>query len=118
MHVRTLVTLSATLIMALTLSGCGTQKFGERKLNSRYVYALSSVTPMQNVSASAQTTSFGLSCGFSRQQYEAVYDDALSQVPGANILLDYNTDYETLFFPLICFNKVNVSGLAAQADVR
>jgi hypothetical protein len=118
MHVRTLTSLSATVMIALTLSGCGTQKYGNESLNSRYVHSVSTVTPMKNVSASAKTTSFGLTCGFSREQYEAVYDEALSQVPGANILLDYTTDYETTFFPLICFNKVTVTGLAAQADVE
>jgi hypothetical protein len=106
---------SAT-VMALV--GCGTIKFGDRKLNSRYVYAESVVTPSRNVSVSAQHTSFGLRCGFTTEQYEAAYDEALAQVEGANVLLDYTTDYDILYFPLVCFNKLKLSGLAAQAQVR
>jgi hypothetical protein len=114
-----LATISVTFAVALALTGCGVMRFGDKKLNSRYVYARSEVTPLRNVATTVETTRFGLTCGFSTAEYEAAYDEALSQVADANILLDYTTDYEILyFFPFICRNKLQVSGLAARADVR
>ena len=86
----------AAAMMAITISGCGTIKFGDKKLNSRYVYAQSAVTPIRNVSASAEHTKFGLGCGLTREQYDAVYDAALAEAEGANVLADYTTDYNVL----------------------
>jgi hypothetical protein len=99
------------------VSGC-TSKVGDRKLNSRYVYAQSTVTPLRNVTASASHSKVGLSCGFTREEYETVYDAALAQDPSANVLLDYSITYDTTVLPFFCITELTISGLAAVADVR
>jgi hypothetical protein len=116
------LTLSVTfgLLAALfvtSLAAC-TSKFGDRKLNSRYVYAQSTVTPLRNVTASGTTRGLGFTCGFTREEFEKVYDEALAQDPNANILLDYFVTYETMLLPFYCTSDLTVSGLAAMAEVR
>jgi hypothetical protein len=106
------------LIAALGFAAGCTNKVGDRKLNSRYVYAQSTVTPLRNVTASASHTKFFISCGFTREEYESVYDEALAQDPSANVLLDYSVTYSTTILPFICMTDLTISGLAAVADVR
>jgi hypothetical protein len=108
-----------TLFIVAPMAGC-TSEFGNRILNSRYVYEeYSKVTPQGNVAAAAENTGF-MTCGFTREDYEAVYDEALAQAPDANVLLNYYVTSETTLLPIIpvCFNKLTVSGLAATAEVR
>jgi hypothetical protein len=104
--------------MMTMLQGCGTLNVGDQQLNDRYVYARSQVTPIRNVSASGDHTSYGLVCGFSREAHDSVYDKALSQAEGANLLLNVTTNYKTVYFPFICFNTLTISGLAAHSEVR
>lgn len=88
-------------------------------LNSRYVYAKGSVTPLRNVSARKKITGF-IGCGFSREQFNEVYDEALAQDPAANILIDYSVTYKKILFPIIfiCTNELVISGLAAHAEIE
>jgi hypothetical protein len=104
-------------LLVTSFTAC-TSKFGDRKLNSRYVYAQSTVTPLRNVSASGTTRGFGIACGFTREEFERVYDEALAQDPTANILLDYFVTYETMILPFYCTSELTISGLAAMAEVR
>jgi hypothetical protein len=118
---RTL-TIKATLYLLIGLCSTSliacTSKFGDRKLNSRYVYAQSTVTPLRNVTASGITRGLGFTCGFTREEFEEVYDEALAQDPSANILLDYFVTYETTLLPFYCSSELTISGLAAMAEVR
>ncbi|MEL7470467.1 MAG: hypothetical protein AAFN27_18575 [Pseudomonadota bacterium] len=107
------------VLIATVLVGACSQKVGDRQLNSRFVYAESDVTPLQNTSASKELTGI-LNCSFSRTQFNEVYDEALGKVTGANVLLDYDVTYTTTIFPIIpiCTNELVISGLAANAVVE
>ena len=112
------IALYSLLAASLSFANGCTSKVGDRKLNSRYVYAQSTVTPLRNVTASASRTKLGISCGFTREEYESVYDEALAQDPSANVLLDYSITYDTTLLPFFCITELTISGLAAVADVR
>jgi hypothetical protein len=108
-----------TIVVAiLGITSACTSKIGDRVLNSRYVYAKSSVTPLRNVSAQKKISGF-FGCSFTRAQFDEVYDEALAQDHAANILLDYGVTYTTTLFPLFfCTNELVISGLAASAKVE
>jgi hypothetical protein len=112
------VTLGLLVALSVTSLTACTSKFGDRKLNSRYVYAQSTVTPLRNVTASGTTQGLGFTCGFTREEFEKVYDEALAQDPNANILLDYLVTYDTMLLPFYCTSELTISGLAAMAEVR
>jgi hypothetical protein len=87
---------------------------------SNFTYPESQVTPLQNVYGEATESAFGTSIQFTGQMKEEAIDDALGQVPGANVLLNYNEEVKIFMLPVlpVYTTTYSVQGMAAEAEVR
>ena len=117
MKSRRLVALSSVLALwGILGTGC-TTKLGGYVPQSKFDFPNSNVTPLGPAKATVSKTSFFLSPKLGFAEVDETYRQALAQVPGANILVNYteDTSYTSVF--LINTVKYTIDGTAAQMDV-
>jgi hypothetical protein len=104
------------------LAGCSFEYPGNAH-QSNFTYPRSQLTTDKNVYGEATETTFGFGGGLSitgALKQKAV-DEALSSVPGANVLINYHEDVIFTFIPTpipIYTTKYSVQGVAAKAEVK
>lgn len=112
------------LFMCLSfVAGCST-KTGNFITQSRFSYPNSNVTPLGHVEASITKTTFVINPSFDEQDARDLYEKALAQKPGADLLIDYKADTETtiicpIVIPPFCIITMTttVSGTAAKMEI-
>jgi len=104
-------------IAGLAGAGCSSVKYGGIRPNSQFVYPNSNVTPLGPTQVTKSRTWFFLRPSLSFEQVRGTYNQALAQVPGANLLIDYKED--TTVSSYFFFNTVSytLDGTAAKMEV-
>ena len=101
------------------LSSC-TITSGSIVPTSHYVYPNSNVTPLGQTSASFSKFSILFPPKFTGEDSEALFNQALSRYPGADVVLDYKTDTKITMFPIFITlwkMDITVTGTAAKMEV-
>ena len=118
---RTLSTVLLLLLLASALPGCVQQSLARWKPNSHYAYPNSNVTELGPVKAKL-TTGIGFlffipdlaTAAMDRQIYQA----ALDQQAGANLIIDYILVNEMRQVgPLFTWTTIEIDGTAARMEV-
>ena len=103
-------------LLALAMTGCTTH-LGSVVPNSAFIYPNSNITSLGPVKAEKSKTWFFIMPIFHFEDIKAVYNNALNQVPGANVVIDYKED--TAVTSILFFNTItySVEGTAAKMDI-
>ncbi len=108
------------LIAGLFTAGCVT-KAGDRLTSTNFAYPNSNVTPLGKVEASTPSKfSVFVPRTMSRQNVIDLRDAALSQAPGADLLINVRTDTSVTMFPYpipMYWTKSTIKGTAAKMEV-
>ena len=96
--------------------GCSTQ-YGAMVPNSAFVFPNSNVTPLYPVKAEKSKTWLFIAPSLTHKDIKATYDQALTQAPGANLLVNYRED--TTLTTILFFQHLHykIEGTAARMEV-
>lgn len=104
-------------LSALLLWGCSTTS-GTFEPRTQFVYPNSNVKALGPTEASAKKVGFlGFISAFDRDEIQAVYDEAISKVEGADILLDFQQDTTVTSYPFVTVITYRIRGTAANMEV-
>ena len=114
-EIRSVVS-SLLLLTVLGAVGCSTT-IGDFHAKSRYVYPNSNVTVLGPVKGEVSRTWFLITPRLTVAHMEKAYNDALSQTPGANLIVTMKED--TTFTTFLFINSITykIEGEAARMDV-
>ncbi|RII31752.1 MAG: hypothetical protein CXR30_02795 [Geobacter sp.] len=109
------------LFCALIMSvGC-TMKMGSIGDKSHFTYPNSNVEPLGHVSASVEKFGLIIPKDMTKEDVRALFEKALSQKAGADVLINYKIDTEYTVIPIPIFSlnytKLYLSGTAAKMTV-
>ncbi len=115
---RTRIVCSLGLLATMCLSvGC-TTSFGAQQPNTQFVYPNSNVKILGPAQASVTKQGFmGFGVLPTGDEVRAVYDQALSQQAGANVLVNFSEDTDFTTYLLWATATYTIKGDAAKMDV-
>ena len=107
-----------SVIILQFLSGC-TTTMGMIGDKSHFTYPNSNVEPLGTVSAEVSKTSFLIPKSFDKEDIRQLFNQALIQKAGADVLINYRIDTKFTTIPVIplIFSTVTISGTAAKMTV-
>ena len=102
----------------LMLSGC-TMQYGHQVPNSQFAYANSNVTALGPVKAEITKSRWFAGPQLTIDDIKGVYNEALGQAEGANILINYKEDTFFTMIPVVplSFVTYRLEGEAARMEV-
>jgi hypothetical protein len=112
------IVLVLSLLGFVMFSGC-TFQYGHMQPNSQFAYANSNVKALGPVHAETKKSGWFAPPSLNVDDIKGVYNKALSQVEGANILINFKEDtYFTSYSPLPLYQiKYVLDGEAAKMTV-
>lgn len=106
----------AVVVLAIITSSCS-MKLGSIVPNSHYVYPNSNITPLGNTSSEIKKFSVIVPPSFKAQDVDQLYNSALSQHSGADVIIDYSVDTKITSVFIFHFLKTSIAGTAAKMEV-
>lgn len=101
----------------ILITGC-TMKAGGLNPNTQFVYPNSNVKILGPVEADiSKWTVLGIGAFFEPDEIRAVYDEALSQQEGANVIVNFDESSVTTSYVFMVKSSYTISGQAASMDV-
>lgn len=112
--------LTLALITGIILSGCSIE-YGQQVISSHYVYPNSNVTPLGYTSAELSKIGIIFPSQIKKNDYERLFNEALSKHQGADIIIDMGIDVKYTQIPIpiltIWITKFTLQGTAANMEV-
>lgn len=110
----------AALLILPMLVGCSTT-YGHLVPASQFAYPNSNITPLGPTRAEVKKTTWMVPPNLKLADVKKCYNDALSKVEGANILINYKEDTKFTTFPLGLFTfytvRYTLDGEAARQTI-